>query len=307
MTMPHLEWTTPAEKSWLETRVRAEYTYQTDATRYNWSRGIARDFMDEFPREKRELKGRLESDEELEERWRKVETRVRTWIRNHHNRVLHGPTSPSILSPSRRTRTRTRAKSPRDFILKGDQLTVHKHSELNKLHREGKITKAQKMAQFGRFVSGRLALPEVKALCKAMADEFNQSRHQITASVESTDSLHIAQPPAPHPEAVAGPSFTHHFESLTVDRTVASESFNYSHEFLMLLNDDHIHYAEDLFPVEEQAQAADNVVLDHTYTYTFPTDMLPTLLNTSPTIPQPNSPSALLDDSHPNAENSLGW
>ena len=76
--MPHLEWTTPAEKSWLETRVRAEYTYQTDVTRYNWSRGIARDFMDDFPREKRELKGRLESDEELEERWRKVETVRRT-------------------------------------------------------------------------------------------------------------------------------------------------------------------------------------------------------------------------------------
>lgn len=34
--------------------------------------------MDDFPREKRELKGRLESDEELEERWRKVETVRRT-------------------------------------------------------------------------------------------------------------------------------------------------------------------------------------------------------------------------------------
>lgn len=306
--MPHLEWTTPAEKSWLETHVRAEYTYQTDVTRYNWSRGIARDFMDDFPREKRELKGRLESDEELEERWRKVETRVRTWIRNHHDRVLHGPPSPSLLSPSRHTRTRTRAKSPRDFILKCDQPTVHKHSELNKLHREGTITKAQKMAQFGRFVTERLALPEVKALCKAMADEYNQSRRQITASVASTDSLHIAQPPAPHSAVVAGPSFAHHFKSLTVDQTVASEPFNHPPDSFMLLNDDHTHHAEDLFPVEEQAHATNNGLPNHTFPYGFPTDMLSTLLsNTSPTIPQLNSPSALLDDSYSNVENILGW
>lgn len=67
--MPAKEWTTSAEKLWLQDRIRNEYLQLTDQARTEWCRKVVSDFIETFPKEKRALNGVLESDAEVDERW----------------------------------------------------------------------------------------------------------------------------------------------------------------------------------------------------------------------------------------------
>ena len=102
--------------------------------------------------------------------------RVKKWIKNHRKRLSYDLPSPGPHRQADRIRKaprRTRAKSARDVILKCDGPSAAKFQELNQCHRERTITKNEKMAMWGTFVSERLQRPEVMALCQAKAQEYN--------------------------------------------------------------------------------------------------------------------------------------
>lgn len=102
--------------------------------------------------------------------------RVKKWIKNHRKRLVYDLPSPGPHRQAngiRKAPLRTRAKCARDVILKCDGPSAAKFRELNKCHRERTITKNEKMAMWGTFISQRLQRPEVMALCQAKAQECN--------------------------------------------------------------------------------------------------------------------------------------